>query len=139
MLTSLEIKNFRTFAHLRIERLGQVNLILGKNNVGKTTLLEALRLYGSLWPPQTAVSILYDRGEIGRTPEEGSLPLLQAIFHGRRPAEGSTATIGPLEGSENDHVLRITASLRKFNQFGVALGWKDRLHPMFLFVFSLIR
>ena len=47
MLTSLEIKNFRTFAHLRIERLGQVNLILGKNNVGKTTLLEALQVYAS--------------------------------------------------------------------------------------------
>ncbi len=111
MLTSLEIKNFRTFSHLRIERLGQVNLILGKNNVGKTTLLEALRLYGSSWPPDAAASMLYDRGEIGRRPEGGSLPLLQAIFHGRRPAKGSVATIGPLDGPKNGHVLRITAEL----------------------------
>ena len=47
MLSSLEIKNFRTFSHLVIQRLGRVNLIVGKNNVGKTTLLEALRIYGS--------------------------------------------------------------------------------------------
>ena len=48
MLSSLKIRNFRTFSHLFIERLGRVNLILGKNNVGKTTLLEALFIYGSV-------------------------------------------------------------------------------------------
>src|SRR5262245_60205982 len=40
ILDSLEIQNFRTFQHLRIEKLGRVNLITGKNNVGKTSLLE---------------------------------------------------------------------------------------------------
>ncbi|RJP31989.1 MAG: hypothetical protein C4527_06955 [Candidatus Omnitrophota bacterium] len=45
MLPSLEIKNFRTFEHLTIEKLAQVNLITGKNNVGKTTLLEAVNFY----------------------------------------------------------------------------------------------
>jgi AAA15 family ATPase/GTPase len=42
ILNSLEIRNFRAFHHLCIERLGRVNLIAGKNNVGKTCLLEAL-------------------------------------------------------------------------------------------------
>ncbi len=46
-LESLEIQNFRVFHHLRIEQLGQVNLIVGQNNVGKTCLLEALRVYAS--------------------------------------------------------------------------------------------
>lgn len=46
-LDSLEIRNFRCFRHLVIQRLGQVNLVVGKNNVGKTALLEALRLYAS--------------------------------------------------------------------------------------------
>jgi energy-coupling factor transporter ATP-binding protein EcfA2 len=41
-LDSLRIQNFRTFKDLTIDRLGRVNLIVGKNNVGKTTLLEAL-------------------------------------------------------------------------------------------------
>lgn len=45
ILDSLEIQNFRGLKELRIERLGRVNLIVGKNNVGKTSVLEALRLY----------------------------------------------------------------------------------------------
>jgi len=44
LLDSLEIQNFRGFRHLQIEKLGRVNLIVGKNNIGKTALLEALHL-----------------------------------------------------------------------------------------------
>lgn len=47
ILPSLEIRNFRGFRHLQIERLGRVNLIVGKNNIGKTSLLEALQLYAA--------------------------------------------------------------------------------------------
>ncbi|MGR8932937.1 MAG: AAA family ATPase [Gammaproteobacteria bacterium] len=46
-LDSLEIKNFRCFEHLMIEKLGRVNLIVGKNSVGKTCLLEALLVYAT--------------------------------------------------------------------------------------------
>jgi len=52
MIPSFEIKNYRLFKHLTIDKLSRVNLITGKNNVGKTALLEALRLYihhGSRW------------------------------------------------------------------------------------------
>lgn len=45
MLRSLEIKNFRTLEDFRVDRLGRVNLIVGKNNSGKSTVLEALRIY----------------------------------------------------------------------------------------------
>jgi hypothetical protein len=47
ILKSLAIRNFRAFHDLTIEHLGRVNLIVGKNNVGKTSLLEAIRLYAS--------------------------------------------------------------------------------------------
>lgn len=45
MLDSLWIKNFRSLEHLEVPKLGRVNLIVGKNNCGKSTVLEALRLY----------------------------------------------------------------------------------------------
>jgi len=45
ILDSLEIRGFCGFRQLQIEHLGRVNLIVGKNNVGKSSLLEALRLY----------------------------------------------------------------------------------------------
>jgi AAA15 family ATPase/GTPase len=47
LLDSLEIKGYRCFEHLTIEKLGRVNLIVGKNNVGKTALLEALWIYSN--------------------------------------------------------------------------------------------
>ncbi len=37
-----EIKNFKKFNHITLENLGQFNLIVGDNNVGKTSILEAL-------------------------------------------------------------------------------------------------
>lgn len=45
MLNSLEIKNFRALKDFTINQLGQVNLIVGKNNSGKSSVLEALRIY----------------------------------------------------------------------------------------------
>jgi len=44
ILQSIEIENFRCFRHSRFENFGQVNLIGGKNNAGKTALLEAILL-----------------------------------------------------------------------------------------------
>jgi len=44
MLQSIEIENFRCFRHSRFENFSQVNLIGGKNNAGKTALLEAILL-----------------------------------------------------------------------------------------------
>jgi len=63
-LDSLEIKNFRCFEHLVIEKLGRVNLIVGKNSVGKTALLEAIWLLasGASWP--IIHKILYDRNDL---------------------------------------------------------------------------
>lgn len=57
MLPSLEIKNFRAFKHLTIEKLAQINLITGKNNVGKTTLLEAINLFRHKGSPHTIRNI----------------------------------------------------------------------------------
>jgi hypothetical protein len=54
-LDTLEIKGYRGFKELTIPKLARVNLITGKNNVGKTSLLEAVNLFarrgspGSVW------------------------------------------------------------------------------------------
>jgi AAA15 family ATPase/GTPase len=63
MLNSLYIKNFRLFKELTIEKLGRVNLIVGRNNSGKTCLLEALWIYGSNANPAVLKKIIYQRDE----------------------------------------------------------------------------
>lgn len=42
-LYSLEINNFRKISHLTVEFSSGLNILLGENNVGKTTIVEALR------------------------------------------------------------------------------------------------
>src|SRR2546428_3836623 len=44
MLTSIHLKNFRALRDVKMEPLRRVNLIAGKNDTGKTTVLEALRI-----------------------------------------------------------------------------------------------
>ena len=46
MLTSIELTGFRGFRQLKLEGLQRVNLIVGKNNSGKTSLLEAIERFG---------------------------------------------------------------------------------------------
>ncbi|HEX8435199.1 AAA family ATPase, partial [Archangium sp.] len=41
MITSLEVENFRGIERLSVSGLGRINLIIGKNNAGKTALMEA--------------------------------------------------------------------------------------------------
>ena len=45
MLKSFYIENFRCFRQLNIEPLERINLIAGQNNVGKTSLLEAILVF----------------------------------------------------------------------------------------------
>ena len=63
MLNSLLINNYKNIRHLSIPKLGRVNLIWGKNNVGKSTLLEALSIYASNGRASQLYEILKMRGE----------------------------------------------------------------------------
>lgn len=47
MLKSFQISNFRLFKQLEVRKLNRVNLIVGRNNAGKSTFLEAIELYAS--------------------------------------------------------------------------------------------
>jgi len=63
MLESFEINNFRLFQHLEVGRLGRVNLIVGRNNSGKSTFLEAVELYASNASPTVLLDLIESRQE----------------------------------------------------------------------------
>ncbi|OQX02648.1 MAG: hypothetical protein BWK73_42075 [Thiothrix lacustris] len=63
MLDSLHIKNFRCFEDLTIESLGRVNLVVGKNSVGKTTLLEAIYIFANGGHSTIVKEILHRRND----------------------------------------------------------------------------
>ena len=56
MLKSVRISNFRVFDDLAIDQLSRVNLVAGRNNAGKTSLLEAIFLLSGAANPQMALN-----------------------------------------------------------------------------------
>ena len=99
-LPSLGIMGFRGIKKLSIPRLGRVTLLAGKNGVGKTTVLDAVRVYASR-ARQTALSeLLMSREEITvRTDDDGDrMPMFDgsALFHGRDTSADACLSIGPL-------------------------------------------
>jgi AAA15 family ATPase/GTPase len=65
MLKEIEIQNFRCFEQIKISGFERVNLIGGKNNAGKTALLEAIFL--NVVPDASSLAILR---ELRREPSE---------------------------------------------------------------------
>jgi ABC-type cobalamin/Fe3+-siderophores transport system ATPase subunit len=125
-LDSLEIQNFRGFRHLQIEKLGRVNLIVGKNNIGKTALLEALELYARRGSPNLIRLFLRTRNELSDSARRGLssisgddeldrvLEALRYLFYGRKEIKGNSLP-GPLRiGSINSSTGMLMISLGWF-------------------------
>lgn len=62
-MKSLQIKNYKNLKDFKIDSLARVNLIVGKNNVGKSTLLEAISLFATGGDINWIKEILDMRGE----------------------------------------------------------------------------
>ena len=120
-LPSLEIKGFRGIADLSIPRLGRVNLISGVNGVGKTTLLEAVRVYAARGSYAVLASILGSREELtGILDEDGdeiSAPYLESLFFGRQPKEDSYISIGPVEDKRKLNIRYTAGPSRQIELF----------------------
>lgn len=62
-MKSIVIKNYKNIKDLSIDSLAPVNLIVGRNNVGKSTLLEAISIYAAGGNIEWLKEILEFRGE----------------------------------------------------------------------------
>ena len=65
MLKTLELRGFRGFKSYALKDLTRVNLIVGKNNCGKTTVLEAVELLVSNGHPSAFAAVARRRRETG--------------------------------------------------------------------------
>lgn len=99
-LPSLSIRGFRGIICLDIERLGRVTLLAGKNGVGKTTVLDAMRLLARRCDDVSYRDVLVSHDEIEIwVDEEGARterPAFEALFHGRRIAPHDKFSIGAI-------------------------------------------
>ena len=76
----IKIQNFRCFKDIEVNGFKRVNLIGGKNNTGKTSLLEALLLY--FYPlPRAAISLKQNRKESHRITSKSSINEWNSLFY----------------------------------------------------------
>lgn len=61
LMDSFEVENFRSLKHLKLEKLARVNLLVGKNNSGKTSVLESIYALTGISTPVWLESITRER------------------------------------------------------------------------------
>jgi hypothetical protein len=118
-LGSFEVEGYRGIRRLRLPRLEQVNLFVGLNNAGKTSLLEAIQLYASRTPRTVLASILRERSDFRPrfsaakdrdvTPGQvaAAVESVRSLFYGTFSGRmGSPIHLGPSGGGD-----RLTISL----------------------------
>ncbi len=106
-LPNLSIAGFRAIKELSIAHLGRVTLLAGKNGVGKTTVLEAVRVYAAHGHYEVLADLLESRQEMAAAMVESSsrefVADFEALFHGRDVSRCARIAIG----SEDTGQLRI--------------------------------
>jgi hypothetical protein len=63
MIHSIKIQGYRGFEQFDVPDLGRINLLVGTNNSGKTSVLEAIYLLTSVGDPFSLWQLLWRRGE----------------------------------------------------------------------------
>lgn len=114
MLKSFKIRLFRTFRELRVDRLAQVNLVVGRNNSGKTTFLEALWLHANGGRSDAIYRLLASREELVGDDGVDSRDVevdVASLFHGRVLAPEQDVTISLGEASAPFKKVTIGVSL----------------------------
>lgn len=82
MITTLEINGFRCFDHLKINQIAPITLIGGRNNSGKSAILEAIFLLIGHRNPNTYVALAMGRngnGKLTATPQKLWSPLFYEL------------------------------------------------------------
>ncbi len=92
LLPDFLIEGYRGLRRLELKKLGNVNLFVGQNGVGKTSVLEAVRIYSSQAAISDLVNLLRDREEAS---DPDNWRNFESLFFNR---SGSAAIqIGPRE------------------------------------------
>jgi hypothetical protein len=128
MLKSLKIENFRGFESFELKQLGRINLLVGENNSGKTSVLEAIRLLHSAADLTPLREQLLYRGETfsqNKADTEDDLDICH-LFHGHSLESDSHSVIrgSKLGGVTNRFDIRIDAMAESAMSVGGRVVYK---------------
>ena len=111
MMHTLKLKGYRGFEEYELHNLARVNLLVGKNNCGKTSILEAIRFLESGGNPFVLGELAERRGEVDYVddPNQGrptELPNFRHFFFGHHlePGMGFSLSSNANASKENRRV-----------------------------------
>jgi AAA ATPase domain len=109
MYESISIDKFRGFREFRLHNLGRVNLLVGTNNCGKTSALEAIELLASknsVSPIWRATNLRGERIYLNRDPRSGPdrYADISHLFYGHSLETGSYFSISGEKGGYRESV-----------------------------------
>jgi ABC-type branched-subunit amino acid transport system ATPase component len=111
LYSSVQISGYRGLGTFRIDGLGRINLLVGGNNSGKTSILECIELLRSAGTPSVLMTILGRRGEWATSSDEERQSYLDVThLFANRDLDGTVV----IEGDRADCPRSI-------------LGWNNRV------------
>ena len=134
MLNSLKIKRFRALEDFSVSRLGRVNLMVGKNNAGKSTVLEALQIYAAGGSVSLLETLARQHGEWVSHERAHDWPSWEAQQLANRQQDGSAPFVGFFSGRifpDSDEGIEIgenAAESRLYIEHGYYLEWQAPIH-----------
>lgn len=113
MLKTIKIENFRGFQSFELQELGRVNLLVGKNNSGKTSVLEAIQLLCSRTNLEPIAEVMTNRGEYFWNDNQRRNRELDVchLFYGHEIQPDSRLCISGMNGS-NKETIAVTIGTR---------------------------
>ena len=107
MISSVTFENYRGFTRYTLDGLSRVNLLVGKNNCGKTAILEGIHFMMSGGDPNVLFDSAFHRGEtstreddefidvesVSRTERIATVPTIIHFFHGHHVSPGQSFKI----------------------------------------------
>jgi len=139
MITSFQVSNYRQFEDLTVEGLKRLNLIVGENSVGKSSLLEAIWLHVNEGNVDALRDILAMRGEIAQKglyashPDDLARSPLSTLTpwppkKGKEPLSWKSISTGGEDQGEIRYRINLTKYRSGISTYSVASdGWQGIL------------
>lgn len=127
----ISIENFRNFENFHLKTFGRVNLLVGENNCGKTSILEAISIVAANGDPSPIWSTLYRRGEDIYMDAESVLKGLarqadiRRLFRNHEIVSGKSFN---LSADTNSGSIAMSAKIEEF--VSAKVGDLSQSHPM---------
>jgi predicted ATPase len=117
LLSSIEIENFRGIRHGKVEGLTEVNVLIGRNNCGKTTLAEAIcRAVGNFGLSDAAGRVGRDYWHAVRAEKDDS-GITNSRSLGKEPRAVFRYSLLTIEGGKPiTHWMELDANLLRLNR-----------------------